>query len=64
MSRTTRGAKVDPLGGSWLVEELTDRIEAEALALIERIDLVGGMVRAVAGVYREVFGAYRDPGGY
>jgi methylmalonyl-CoA mutase, N-terminal domain len=32
----------DPLGGSWFVEELTDRMEAEALKLIEEIDQMGG----------------------
>ncbi|MDQ7014710.1 MAG: methylmalonyl-CoA mutase family protein [Planctomycetota bacterium] len=32
----------DPLGGSWFIEELTDRMEAEALALIEEIDTMGG----------------------
>lgn len=37
----------DPLGGSYLVEQLTDRIEREATALIERIDQLGGMVKAV-----------------
>lgn len=34
----------DPLGGSYFVEALTDRIEREALAIIERIDRMGGMV--------------------
>jgi methylmalonyl-CoA mutase N-terminal domain/subunit len=38
---------VDPLGGSYFVEALTDRIEAEAWALIRRIDELGGMVRAL-----------------
>jgi methylmalonyl-CoA mutase, N-terminal domain len=38
---------VDPLGGSWAVEALTDRIEREAMAYIERIDALGGMVRAI-----------------
>ena len=32
----------DPLGGSWFIEELTDRMEAEALAYIEEIDNMGG----------------------
>jgi methylmalonyl-CoA mutase N-terminal domain/subunit len=32
---------VDPLGGSWFIEELTDRIEAEALQYIEEIDNMG-----------------------
>ncbi len=38
---------IDPLGGSWFVEKLTDEIEAAAAAIIERIDAVGGIVRAV-----------------
>ena len=38
---------VDPLGGCPLVEDLTDRIEAEASALIARIDEMGGAVRAI-----------------
>jgi methylmalonyl-CoA mutase N-terminal domain/subunit len=38
---------VDPLGGSWYVESLTDRIEAEARALIEEVDRMGGAARAV-----------------
>ena len=32
----------DPLGGSWFIEELTDRMEADALAYIEEIDNMGG----------------------
>ncbi|MEM9560185.1 MAG: methylmalonyl-CoA mutase family protein [Planctomycetota bacterium] len=32
---------VDPLGGSWFVESLTDRVEAEALDLIGEIDNMG-----------------------
>ena len=38
---------VDPLAGSWYVEELTDRIEREARALIESIDALGGAARAI-----------------
>jgi methylmalonyl-CoA mutase N-terminal domain/subunit len=38
---------VDPLGGSHAVEALTDRIEREARDYIERIDGLGGMVRAI-----------------
>jgi methylmalonyl-CoA mutase N-terminal domain/subunit len=37
----------DPLGGSYYLEELTDRIEAEAKAYIERIDAMGGMIPAI-----------------
>jgi methylmalonyl-CoA mutase, N-terminal domain len=40
-------AVADPLGGSYFVEALTDRIEAEARALIDKIDAMGGIVRAV-----------------
>jgi len=38
---------VDPLGGSYFVEALTDRMEREALDYIERIDRMGGMVAAI-----------------
>ncbi len=38
---------VDPFAGSYLVEELTDRLEREATQLIESIDNIGGMVRAI-----------------
>jgi methylmalonyl-CoA mutase, N-terminal domain len=38
---------VDPLGGSYYVESLTDRIESEARAIIERIDRMGGMVPCI-----------------
>jgi methylmalonyl-CoA mutase N-terminal domain/subunit len=37
----------DPLGGSYLVEHLTDRIAAEAYQLIARIDDMGGAVAAI-----------------
>lgn len=42
---------VDPLAGSYFVEELTDRIEAEAREYISRIDSLGGMVRAIEEGY-------------
>jgi methylmalonyl-CoA mutase N-terminal domain/subunit len=32
---------IDPLGGSWFLESLTDRIEAEAESYFERIDKMG-----------------------
>lgn len=38
---------IDPLGGSWAIEALTDRIEQEALAYIERIDELGGIINAI-----------------
>ena len=38
---------VDPLAGSYYVESLTDRIEAESRALIEQVDAMGGAARAI-----------------
>ncbi len=38
---------IDPLGGSCAIEALTDRMEREARAYIERIDELGGMIRAI-----------------
>jgi methylmalonyl-CoA mutase N-terminal domain/subunit len=38
---------VDPLGGSYFVEALTRRVEAEALEYIRRIDEMGGMIAAI-----------------
>jgi len=38
---------VDPLGGSWAVERVTDELEAEAVRLIAEVDGLGGMVSAI-----------------
>ena len=38
---------IDPLGGSYFVESLTDRVETEARAYLDRIDRMGGMLRAI-----------------
>jgi methylmalonyl-CoA mutase N-terminal domain/subunit len=38
---------IDPLGGSYFIENLTDRMEREAWAYIERIDQMGGIIRAI-----------------
>ena len=38
---------IDPLGGSYFVEALTDEMERRAYAYFERIDELGGMVEAV-----------------
>ena len=40
---------VDPLGGSYHVERLTDLIEQEAQALIDEIEAMGGAVAAIEG---------------
>ncbi len=37
----------DPLGGSYYVERLTDQMEEEILSIIEAVDDLGGMYRAV-----------------
>jgi methylmalonyl-CoA mutase N-terminal domain/subunit len=38
---------IDPLGGSYFVEALTDRMEEQCYTYFEKIDQVGGMVEAV-----------------
>ena len=38
---------VDPLGGSYYLEKLTDQMEAAAMDYIARIDAMGGMIRAI-----------------
>jgi methylmalonyl-CoA mutase N-terminal domain/subunit len=38
---------IDPLGGSYYIESLTDKIEREALALIDKIDEAGGVVKCI-----------------
>ncbi len=42
---------VDPLGGSYFVESLTDELEAAAWAYLERIDAMGGAVAAIEAGY-------------
>jgi methylmalonyl-CoA mutase N-terminal domain/subunit len=42
---------VDPLGGSWYVEALTDRLEAEARQLVEEVEGGGGAVKAIERGY-------------
>jgi methylmalonyl-CoA mutase N-terminal domain/subunit len=45
---------VDPLGGSYFVESLTDEIEDRANGYLERIDAMGGAVAAIeAGFYQD-----------
>jgi methylmalonyl-CoA mutase N-terminal domain/subunit len=38
---------IDPLGGSYFIEALTDKIEKEAYAYFQRIEELGGMVEAI-----------------
>ena len=42
---------IDPLGGSYFVESLTDRLEAAAYEYFTRIDELGGMVDAIKQNY-------------
>jgi methylmalonyl-CoA mutase N-terminal domain/subunit len=44
----------DPLGGSYYVEHLTSELESHALALLARVDELGGAARAIAaGFFQE-----------
>lgn len=38
---------VDPLGGSYFIEQLTDKIEKRAFEIIDRIENMGGMKKAI-----------------
>ena len=42
---------VDPLGGSYYVEALTNQLEAEAREYIDEIDEMGGMIAAIESGY-------------
>jgi len=42
---------VDPFGGSYYIESLTDRIEAGARDLLDRIDSMGGTLKAIEAGY-------------
>ena len=39
---------VDPLGGSWFVESLTNEVERQVWHYLDEIDALGGMVKAIA----------------
>jgi methylmalonyl-CoA mutase N-terminal domain/subunit len=38
---------IDPVGGGYFIEALTDRMESEATAIIQKIDDMGGMLAAI-----------------
>ncbi|ANE41796.1 methylmalonyl-CoA mutase [Fervidobacterium sp. SC_NGM5_O18] len=42
---------IDPLGGSYVVEAMTNEIEKRAMEYIEKIDQMGGMVKAIESGY-------------
>ena len=46
-------ATADPLAGSYYVETLTNELERQALELLERVDAVGGAVRAIAAGFMQ-----------
>ena len=50
-------AEPDPLGGSYYVEALTDRLEREAKEYLTKIDSLGGMLKAIESgyVYKAVY---------
>ncbi len=41
----------DPLAGSYAIEQLTDEIETRANDYLEKIDVMGGMLRAIESGY-------------
>jgi methylmalonyl-CoA mutase cobalamin-binding domain/chain len=48
IAEETRVANVaDPLGGSFYVEALTNRIEAEVFAILGKVDALGGTIKAI-----------------
>ncbi len=50
---------IDPLGGSYFIETLTDQLEAKAVEYLDKIDSLGGAVKAIESGYpqREIHNA-------
>jgi len=42
---------IDPLGGSYYVEALTNRIEAEVFAILRKVEAIGGTIKAIEEGY-------------
>lgn len=42
---------IDPLGGSYFIEELTNKIEEEAFDYIKKIDVMGGIISCIENGY-------------
>ena len=42
---------VDPIGGSWFVEHITEKLETEAFENISKIDDIGGAMQAIESGY-------------
>ena len=53
---------IDPLGGSWYIEELTDSIENDALQYFEEIEKNGGVIECIESGYlqKEISDASSD----
>jgi methylmalonyl-CoA mutase N-terminal domain/subunit len=51
LEETGVASTIDPLGGAYAVEALTDAIEREALAYLDRIDEQGGVVHCIESGY-------------
>jgi methylmalonyl-CoA mutase N-terminal domain/subunit len=45
---------IDPLGGSYFVEKMTDEIEEKALLYIKKVDEMGGAVRAIENKFYQM----------
>jgi len=54
MEETGVANVADPLGGSWYVEALTDRMEAEAEKIFDRIRSMGGDDSITSGLLRGI----------
>jgi len=51
LEETGVASTIDPLAGSYFVENLTDRVEAAARQYIKNIDDMGGILRAIENAY-------------
>ena len=51
LEETGVASTVDPLGGSWFVESLTNRVEREVWRYLDEIDRRGGMLKAIEEGY-------------
>ncbi len=45
---------IDPLGGSYFIEATTNKMEKEAMEMIEKIDAMGGMIAAIKRGYPQL----------
>ena len=46
-------ATADPLAGSYYVETLTNELERQAMGLLQRVDAIGGAVRAISAGFMQ-----------